>query len=100
MQNLIQDRILNKLKDLNVLVKILPRITDIKDAIKLAERILDSNKSPIEIKDEMVSPKTSIGISIYPQDGDTIEILISNADKAMFLAKKSGKNQYSIFNSK
>jgi diguanylate cyclase (GGDEF)-like protein len=77
----------------------MPRISNIKDAVKLAERILDSNKSAIAIKDKMVSPKTSIGISIYPQDGDSIETLINNADKAMYSAKESGKNQYAIFNS-
>ena len=78
---------------------LMPRISNIKDAVKLAERILDSNKSAIAIKDKMVFPKTSIGISIYPQDGDSVETLINNADKAMYSAKKSGKNQYSIFNS-
>jgi len=78
---------------------LMPRISDINDAVKLAERILDSNKSAIPIKGTMVFPKTSIGISIYPQDGDSIETLINNADKAMYAAKKSGKNQYSIFNS-
>ena len=78
---------------------LMPRISNIKDAVKLAERILDSNKSAIAIKDKMVSPKTSIGISIYPQDGDSIETLINNADKAMYSAKESGKNQYAIFNS-
>ncbi len=78
---------------------LMPRISNIKDAVKLAERILDSNKSAIVIKDKMVFPKTSIGISIYPQDGDSIETLINNADKAMYSAKESGKNQYSIFNS-
>jgi len=78
---------------------LMPRISNIKDAVKLAERILDSNKSAIAIKDKMVFPKTSIGISIYPQDGDNIETLINNADKAMYSAKESGKNQYAIFNS-
>jgi len=78
---------------------LMPRVRDINDATKLAERILDSNKSAIEIKDQMIFPKTSIGISMYPQDGDDIETLINNADKAMYSAKKLGKNQYLIFNS-
>jgi diguanylate cyclase (GGDEF)-like protein len=79
---------------------LMPRIKNIEDAIKLAERILDSNKNAISIKDKMVFPKTSIGISIYPRDGDSIETLINNADKAMYNAKESGKNQYSFYNSK
>ena len=79
---------------------LMPRIKNIEDAIKLAQRILDSNKNAISIKEKMVFPKTSIGISIYPQDGDSIETLINNADKAMYNAKESGKNQYSFYNSK
>ena len=78
---------------------LMPRIKNIEDAIKLAERILDSNKNAISIKEKMIFPKTSIGISIYPQDGDSIETLINNADKAMYAAKESGKNQYSFYNS-
>jgi len=78
---------------------LMPRINDIQDAVKLAERILESNKSAISINDKMVFPKTSIGISIFPQDGNNIDTLINNADKAMYSAKNSGKNQYSIFNS-
>lgn len=79
---------------------LMPRIKNIEDAVKLAERILDSNKNPISIKKNMVFPKTSIGISIYPEDGDSIETLINNADKAMYDAKESGKNQFSFYNSK
>lgn len=79
---------------------LMPRIKNIDDTVKLAERILDSNKNAISIKDKMVFPKTSIGISIYPQDGDSIETLINNADKAMYNAKESGKNQFSFYNSK
>ena len=79
---------------------LMPRIKNIDDTVKLAERILDSNKNAISIKDKMVFPKTSIGISVYPQDGDSIETLINNADKAMYNAKESGKNQFSFYNSK
>ena len=79
---------------------LMPRIKNIEDAVKLAERILLSNKNAISIKEKMVFPKTSIGISIYPRDGDSIETLINNADKAMYYAKESGKNQYSFYNSK
>jgi len=79
---------------------LMPRIKNIDDAVKLAERILLSNKNAISIKEKMVFPKTSIGISIYPHDGDSIETLINNADKAMYYAKESGKNQYSFYNSK
>ena len=79
---------------------LMPRIKNIEDTVKLAERILLSNNNAISIKEKMVFPQTSIGISIYPQDGDSIETLINNADKAMYYAKKSGKNQYSFYNSK
>ena len=79
---------------------LMPRIKNIEDAVKLAERILLSNKNAISIKEKMVFPKTRMGISIYPHDGDSIETLINNADKAMYYAKESGKNQYSFYNSK
>ena len=79
---------------------LMPRIKNIEDAVKLAGRILLSNKNAIPIKEKMVFQKTSIGISIYPHDGDSIETLINNADKAMYYAKESGKNRYSFYNSK
>ena len=51
----------------------------------------------VEISAGNLSPKTSIGISVFPKDGDSIDILIQNADKAMYKAKRSGKNQYTIY---
>ena len=76
---------------------LMPRIKNIKDAAKLAERILKSNKKAIIIDQSSVFPKTSIGISVFPDDGDTIDILIKNADQAMYRSKKSGKNRYSFY---
>ena len=78
---------------------LLPRIKNVEDAAILAERILESNKQEIKINNKSVYPKTSIGISVFPDDGDNIDILIKNADKAMYHAKESGKNQYSFYKS-
>jgi GGDEF domain-containing protein len=37
-----------------------------------------------------------VGFSVYPRDGDTLEMLLKKADKAMYNAKKSGKNRWMI----
>ena len=78
---------------------LMPRIKNVEDAAILAERILESNKEGIQISNKSIYPKTSIGISVFPDDGDTIEILIQNADQAMYHAKESGKNQYFFYKS-
>ena len=78
---------------------LMPRIKNVEDAAILAERILESNKEEIEISNKSIYPKTSIGISVFPDDGDTIDILIDNADQAMYHAKESGKNQYCFYKS-
>ena len=78
---------------------IMPRIKNLEDAAILAERILESNKEEIKINNNSLYPKTSIGISVFPDDGDTVDKLIKNADKAMYHAKESGKNRYSFYKS-
>jgi len=64
---------------------------------KMALKIINTMKDPIELDTKEIYLSASIGISHYPQDGDTEEILIKNADYAMYLAKNSGKNQYKIY---
>ena len=76
---------------------LMPRIKNAKDAANLAERILNTNKEAITINKNHLFPKTSIGISVYPEDGETIEMLLSKADKAMYIAKNLGKNRYIFF---
>ena len=77
---------------------LMPRIKNTEDAAYLADRIIESNEEPIVINKANIYPKTSIGISVYPDDGDTVDILIKNADKAMYQSKYSGKNRYSFYN--
>lgn len=65
----------------------------------VAERILAEFKKPEFIDNHELYMSTSIGISIYPYDGDTPDILIKNADLAMYDAKDEGKNIYKNFSS-
>lgn len=78
---------------------LLPQVNNVKDVLLFADRIIESNSESIKINKKIVYPKMSIGISIYPNHGKSIKNLIKKADKAMYQAKYSGKNQYKLFNS-
>jgi len=63
----------------------------------IAKKILDSLQKPFEIEDKQFHLGGSIGISIYPNDGETQGTLSKNADTAMYAAKNSGKNTYRYY---
>jgi diguanylate cyclase (GGDEF)-like protein len=67
------------------------------DSVVVAERILKAvaQSHPIENHDLHVT--TSIGVSVYPDDGEDAETLIRNADIAMYQAKEKGRNGYQFF---
>ena len=67
------------------------------DASIVAERILKSNLIPVKINDKEILPKTSMGISIFPKDGDNFDMLLKNSDAAMYCAKENGKNQFMFY---
>jgi diguanylate cyclase (GGDEF)-like protein/PAS domain S-box-containing protein len=75
-------------------IMLLPEIAHLKDALKIAEKILDIIQKPFIINSHKLNITTSIGISIYPTDGENAETLIKNADIAMYKAKDSGRNKY------
>ena len=76
---------------------ILPAIPGSEEAAKVAEKICDGIIQPFILEEHTVSVTTSIGISLYPFDGEDPEILVKNADVAMYRAKKRGKNQYHFY---
>ena len=79
-------------------VLILPDIKDKKkNAVTIIKRILASFSVPFTLDGHEIFASASIGISFYPTDGDDAETLVKNADKAMYRAKKKGKNKYAIF---
>jgi diguanylate cyclase (GGDEF)-like protein len=67
----------------------------------VARRLISSISEPIPIAGaNHVQVGSSIGISSYPHDGATIEVLVSKADEAMYRAKKLGKNNYQLCHKK
>ncbi|MDD9911936.1 MAG: GGDEF domain-containing protein [Alphaproteobacteria bacterium] len=68
------------------------------DCARIAEKIIASINEPFELGDHKdVRIGTSIGISLYPQDGDAANELIRKSDVAMYVSKKGGKNQYHFY---
>ncbi|MDH5612551.1 MAG: EAL domain-containing protein [Gammaproteobacteria bacterium] len=76
----------------------LPKISNRKtDAEKIAEKIIHVLKQPFFVDENELYISASIGISLYPQDGDNMDALIKNADIAMYHVKGQGKNGYQFF---
>ena len=78
---------------------ILPGIPQLEYVAKVAEKILETLSQVFLLEGQNVFVTVSIGISIYPLDGEAEETLIKNADAAMYRAKQLGRNQYKFFNS-
>ncbi len=76
---------------------IMPGLVDASDAGKLARRILSSLAHPIRIAGQEVFVNASIGIAMYPLDGEDLETLLMHADTAMYKAKEQGGSCYQTF---
>ncbi len=67
------------------------------DAAQIAQRILKRLAAPFVLKGGEVTISASIGISLYPADGEDADTLLKNADIAMYQAKEQGKNTFRYF---
>jgi diguanylate cyclase (GGDEF)-like protein len=65
--------------------------------IPVVRKLISITTKPILLKNRELSVTTSIGISIYPQDGEVPEELLKNADAALYFTKASGKNSFSMY---
>jgi diguanylate cyclase (GGDEF)-like protein len=79
-------------------IMLLSPINDIGDAVIIAEKILSVFQKPFRIDGHTLRVTTSIGLSVYPGDGENAETLLKNSDIAMYYAKERGKNRYQCFN--
>ena len=73
---------------------LLPKISCPDDASAIAQRILKSLNPGFNIEGHHIHITGSIGIAVYPQDGQDAETLIKNADAALYRAKEGGRNDF------
>lgn len=67
------------------------------DASDLAQKIVTSMEQPLEIDGSRHIVHTSIGIALYPQDGVKADDLMDHADRALYRAKRAGRNRWQFF---
>ena len=68
-----------------------------REAAKFAEKLIRAIEEPIIINGQEIFVSSSIGISIFPTDGNTTEQLVNRADKAMTYSKENGRNGFSFY---
>ncbi len=67
------------------------------DAAHIATKLLEVAAKPLKVCDRVVNTSVSLGVSIYPDDGDDAETLIKHADLAMYKAKEEGKDCFHFY---
>lgn len=82
--------------DFTVLLPMLARPEDIE---KAARRIIGELSKPVTLDDHELVITPSLGITIFPEDGTTAELMLANADAALAEAKQQGGNRHAFFSS-
>lgn len=75
----------------------LPMQIDYNAAASIANKILDAIRQPFFVNENALHLSTSIGVALYPKDGETAAMLMKAADSAMYHAKKNGRNNCQFF---
>jgi diguanylate cyclase (GGDEF)-like protein len=72
-------------------------ISDARQVAVVAHRVLDRLGAPFAVGSEEVFATASLGIAVYPVDGEDVDALLASADTAMYAAKSRGRNNYQFF---
>lgn len=78
-------------------VMVLEEVAQVEAVVARVHRVVRAFNEPCQVDDHQLHSSPSIGISLYPDDGETAETLIRNADTAMYYAKSNGRNNYQFF---
>lgn len=78
-------------------VVILPDLANVEDAGILAGRLIEELQAPMQIAKHSLVITPSIGIAVFPTDGNNADSLLRNADLAMYFAKRRGPGTYAYF---
>lgn len=98
----VAERLKNSVRDTDVVsrhggdefIVILPNLKSYDYALKVSKTIISRMSEPFMINEQKMQATFSIGMSLYPEDGDDPETLLKKADMAMYRAKESGRNTF------
>ncbi|HJS59627.1 MAG TPA: EAL domain-containing protein [Vicinamibacteria bacterium] len=76
---------------------LLPNVGRVEDVTLVAEKLLEAVRRPVRIDNSELFVTASIGISLFPDDGDDPDVLVKNADTAMYRAKELGRDNYQMY---
>jgi diguanylate cyclase (GGDEF)-like protein/PAS domain S-box-containing protein len=76
---------------------LLTNLHDVQDAAKVAGRMLEALARPFLIDGHEIFVTVSVGIAVFPSDGDSVDILLKNSDSAMYHAKEEGRNNVQFY---
>lgn len=77
-------------------VVLMEEVKGAEDAAVVSERVINSLHNPVRLGNADVKIGVSIGIAVYPEQGDTTDSLLTKADAAMYESKRRGRNCWSI----
>jgi diguanylate cyclase (GGDEF)-like protein/PAS domain S-box-containing protein len=78
-------------------ILLLPGIRRVEEAARVAEKVLEAIRAPLAVEGHELFVTASMGISVYPEDGEDVETLVKNADTAMYRAKEQGRDRYQLY---
>ena len=101
----VSERLRNNVREMDTVARlggdefllVLEGIQEGDDVSPLASKILADIARPVSIQGYDITSSMSMGIAVYPQDGDSVEALMKNVELAMYRAKDAGKNQFKFF---
>lgn len=78
-------------------IVILPGVAELRPIAKVADRLVGEIRREFEVGGQNIQMSSSVGVTLYPDDGDLAEEILKNADVAMYAAKSSGKNCWRFY---
>ena len=81
----------------NKFTVLLPQVRSIKDLGKIGTRILDSLRQPFDVEKQKIQVKLSMGIAVHPDDGFEAEVILENANAALYRSQEKGWNNYQFY---
>ena len=78
---------------------VMPDVRHDADVVVVCEKLVRSLAQPLRVRDTVAYPGGSVGVAIFPRDGDSAETLLRNADAAMYRAKERGRGRYCFYES-